>query len=218
LSMGKLLEVLRSNFVGHEEIRQMLINRAPKFGNDDDRVDDLCNEVLKMYCHELGRYKNCRNGPYIAGLYYLTANIPFGMRTGATADGRRSGEPLNDGGISPVHGRDRKGITGVAKSVGKLDMERVPHGAVLNQRIHASLLKGEDKIDLFTQYIRTFLSLGGWHTQFNVISSDMLREAQREPEKYRDLVIRVAGYSAYFTQLEPELQNDIIDRTEHTAY
>ena len=218
LTMEELVEVLRRNFEGQEEIRQMLINRAPKFGNDDDRADDLCNEVLKIYCQELAKYKNCRNGAYVGALYYLTANIPFGMRTAATADGRRRGEPLNDGGISPVHGRDRKGITAVAKSVGKLDMERAPHGSILNQRIHASLLNGEDKLDVFTHYIRTFMNLGGWHTQFNVISSDILRHAQREPEKYRDLVIRVAGYSAYFTQLEAELQNDIIDRTEQTAY
>jgi pyruvate-formate lyase len=150
-------------------------------------------------------------------LYYLTANIPFGKRTAATPDGRKSGEPLNDGGISPVHGRDRKGPTAVARSVGKLDNQRVPHGSILNQRFHPSLLDGDDKLKLFQQYIRTFMDLGGWHTQFNVITSDILREAQKEPEKYRYLVIRVAGYSAYFTQLEEELQNDIIERTEHRA-
>ncbi len=218
LTMSQLSETLRRNFEGQEEIRQMLIHRAPKFGNDEDRADDLSNEVLKIYCEELGKYKNWRNGPYIGALYYMTANIPFGLRSAATADGRRKGEPLNDGGISPVHGRDRKGITAVAKSVGKLDMERAPHGSILNQRIHASLLNGEDKLDVFSHYIRSFMNLGGWHTQFNVISSDMLRHAQREPEKYQDLVIRVAGYSAYFTQLETELQNDIIERTEQTAY
>ena len=154
----------------------------------------------------------------MGAFYYLTANIPFGQRTAATADGRKRGEPLNDGGVSPVHGRDRKGATAVAKSVGKLDIQRAPHGSVLNQRFHPSLFKGEDKTRLFTQYIRAFMNLGGWHTQFNVVTSDVLREAQRIPEKYRDLVIRVAGYSAYFTQLEVELQDDIIQRTEQIRY
>jgi len=215
LSMEQLLEGLHCNFEGQEDIRQMLIHRAPKFGNDDDLVDGLCNEVLKFYCDELRQYRNMRNGPFIGALYYLTANIPFGKRTAATPDGRKSGEPLNDGGISPVHGRDRKGPTAVARSVGKLDNQRVPHGSILNQRFHPSLLDGDDKLKLFQQYIRTFMDLGGWHTQFNVLTSEILRRAQREPEKYRHLVIRVAGYSAYFTQLEEELQNDIIERTEH---
>ena len=217
LSMEQLLEALHGNFEGREDIRQMLINRAPKFGNDDDLVDGLCNEVLRVYCDELRKYRNMRDGPFIGALYYLTANIPFGKRTAATPDGRKSGEPLNDGGISPVHGRDRKGPTAVARSVGKLDNQRVPHGSILNQRFHPSLLEGDDKLKLFQHYIRTFMDLGGWHTQFNVITSDILREAQKEPEKYRHLVIRVAGYSAYFTQLEEELQNDIIERTEHRA-
>jgi formate C-acetyltransferase len=218
LSMGQLLEVLENDFEGREDIRQMLINRAPKFGNDDDLVDGLCNEVLKVYCDELRKYRNVRNGPFIGGLYYLTANIPFGKRTAATPDGRKSGEPLNDGGISPVHGGDRKGPTAVAKSVGKLDNQRVPHGSILNQRFHPSLLEGDDRIKRFEQYIRTFMDLGGWHTQFNVVTSDILRKAQKEPEKYRYLVIRVAGYSAYFTQLEEEIQNDIIERTEYGAH
>jgi len=217
LSMEQLLEALHGNFEGQEDIRQMLINRAPKFGNDDDLVDGLCNEVLRVYCDELRKYRNMRDGLFIGALYYLTANIPFGKRTAATPDGRKSGEPLNDGGISPVHGRDRKGPTAVARSVGKLDNQRVPHGSILNQRFHPSLLEGDDKLKLFQHYIRTFMDLGGWHTQFNVITSDILREAQKEPEKYRYLVIRVAGYSAYFTQLEEELQNDIIERTEHRA-
>jgi formate C-acetyltransferase len=141
--------------------------------------------------------------------------MPFGKHTGATPDGRRSGEPLNDGGISPVHGRDTKGLTAVAKSVGKLDSQRVPHGTVLNQRIHPSLLDGDGRMTTFEQYIRTFMNLGGWHTQFNIVTSEKLRQAQTEPDNHRDLVIRVAGYSAYFTQLEKEVQEDIIERTEH---
>jgi formate C-acetyltransferase len=218
LSMAQLISALKGDFENQEEIRHMLLDRAPKFGNDDDRADVLCNAVLNIYCDELCKYKNARNGSFVGALYYLTANIPFGLNTAATPDGRRAGEPLNDGGISPVHGQDRKGATAVAKSVGKLDMQKVPHGAVLNQRFHPSLLEGDEKLGLFMQYIRTYIDLGGWETQFNVVTSDVLREAQKNPDHYQDLVIRVAGYSAFFTQLEEELQKDIIERTEKTAY
>ena len=218
ITIKELNEVLINNFEGKEDIRQMLLNRAPKFGNDEDAADDLCNEVLKIYCHELSKYKNARGGAFIAGLYYLTANIPFGLRTAATSDGRKAREALNDGGISPSQGRDKKGITAVAKSVGKLDLVRVYHGAILNQRFHPSLLEGESKLKLFIQYIRTFMDLGGWHVQFNVVTTDILRDAQKNPKNYRDLVIRVAGYSAFFTGLESELQEDIIKRTEKVAY
>lgn len=218
LTLEQLIDALKSNFRNQEDIRQMLINRAPKFGNDDDRADLLCNTVLEIYCDEVRKYKNARNGRFIGALYYLTSNIPFGLTTAATPDGRRAGEPLNDGGISPVHGRDRKGATAVAKSVGKLDLQKVPHGAVMNMRFHPSLLEGEEKLKLFMQYIRAYMDLGGWETQFNVVTSDILREAQKYPDNYRDLVIRVAGYSAYFTQLEEELQKDIMERTEKMAY
>jgi len=218
ITMKELNEVLINNFEGKEDIRQMLLNRAPKFGNDEDVADDLCNEVLKTYCHELSKYKNARGGPFIAGLYYLTANIPFGLSTAATPDGRKAKEALNDGGISPSRGRDKKGATAIAKSVGKLDLVRVHHGAILNQRFHPSLLEGENKLKLFMQYIRSFMDLGGWHIQFNVLTTDILRDAQKNPENYRDLVIRVAGYSAFFTDLESALQEDIIERIEKVAY
>lgn len=218
VTMDALQQALCNNFEGREDLRLMLVNRAPKFGNDDDLVDGLCNEVATVFCDELRKYRNPRGGPYIGALYYLTANIPFGRRTGATPDGRKAGEPLNDGGISPVHGRDRKGATAVAKSVGKLDQQRIPHGTILNQRFHPSVLAGEEKIHLFTRYIRTFMDLGGWHNQINVVTSEVLKEAQQQPDAYKDLVIRVAGYSAYFTQLEKEVQDDIIERTEHHSF
>lgn len=218
ITMKELNEVLINNFEGKENIRQMLLNRAPKFGNDEDIADDLCNEVLNIYCDELAKYKNARSGPFVAGLYYLSANIPFGLHTAATPDGRKARAALNDGGISPSQGRDKKSITAVAKSVGKLDVVRVHHGAILNQRFHPNLLEREDKLKLFIQYIRTFMDLGGWHVQFNVLTTYILRDAQNNPENYRDLVIRVAGYSAFFTDLESELQEDIIKRTEKVAY
>jgi len=218
ITMKELNEILINNFEGKEDIRQMLLNRAPKFGNDEDVADNLCNEVLKTYSYELSNYKNARGGVFIPGLYYLTANIPFGLNTAATPDGRKAREALNDGGISPSQGRDKKGATAVAKSVGKLDLVRVYHGAILNQRFHPNLLEREDKLKLFIQYIRTFMDLGGWHIQFNVLTTDILRDAQKNPENYRDLVIRVAGYCAFFTDLEIALQEDIIKRAEKVSY
>jgi len=215
--MAQLVEALRANFAGAEPLRQMLINRASKFGNDIDEVDSLCNSVLGIYCDELAKYTNARGGPFVGALYYLSANIPFGIKTAATADGRRAGEPLNDGGISPNHGMDKNGATAVAKSVGKLDNVRVPHGCVLNQRFHPSVFDGEGKVELFADYMRGFVELGGWECQYNVITTDTLKEAQAHPEKYGDLIVRVAGYSAYFTALEKELQDDIINRTEQTV-
>ncbi len=214
LMMAELVKAMRENFQGMEQIRLLLKNRAPKFGNDDDYVDTLCNDVLVMFCDALRPYTNQRKGPFVAGLYYLSANIPFGKKTAATADGRRAGEPLNDGGVSPTHGCDIKGATAVARSVGKLDHRLVHHGSVLNQRFHPSLFQGEGKEKTFADFVRAFMDLGGWECQYNVVTTEQLREAQINPEKHRGLVVRVAGYSAFFTQLEPELQEDIIRRTE----
>jgi formate C-acetyltransferase len=208
------VEALRSDFADREPLRQMLINRAPKFGNDIDEVDKICNEVLRIFCDELRLYTNSRGGPFIGALYYLSANIPFGIKTAASADGRKAGQPLNDGGISPNHGMDKNGATAVAKSVGKLDNVKVPHGCVLNQRFHPSVFEGEGKIELFADYMRGFIDLGGWECQYNVVTTETLKDAQAHPERHGDLVVRVAGYSAYFTALEKELQDDIINRTE----
>jgi len=218
LGMAELTEALAANFEGKEALRQMLINRAAKFGNDIDEVDGLCNTVLRIYCDELAKYKTPRGGPYVGALYYLSANIPFGIKTGATADGRRAGEPLNDGGISPNHGMDKKGATAVAKSVGKLENVKVPHGCVLNQRFHPSIFEGEGKVELFADYMRSYVELGGWECQYNIITTETLKDAQVHPDKHGDLIVRVAGYSAYFTALEKELQDDIIHRTEQVRF
>ncbi|MDR1931197.1 MAG: glycyl radical protein [Spirochaetales bacterium] len=218
LSPAELVDTLRTDFAEKEPVRQMLINRASKFGNDIDDVDTICNTVLRIFCDELRLYTNSRGGPFIGGLYYLSANIPFGLKTGATADGRRAGQPLNDGGISPNHGMDKNGATAVAKSVGKLENVKVPHGCVLNQRFHPSVFEGEGKIKLFADYMRGFIDLGGWECQYNVVTSETLKDAQAHPENHGDLVVRVAGYSAYFTALEKELQDDIINRTEQTHF
>ena len=215
LTTSQLLNVLDTNFEGQEYLRQTLVNRAPKFGNDEDYVDLLANEVLHIWADCLQSYTNPRGGPWIPSLYSLTANIGFGERCGATPDGRKAREPLNDN-ISPVHGQERKGPTAVARSVGKLDMVCIPHGAILNMRFSPSLLCSDEGLAKFSAFIRGYVRLGGWHNQFNVVSTETLREAQKHPAKYRGLVIRVSGYSALFVELSPEVQEDIIARVEYS--
>jgi len=215
LTMSQLLDVLDNNFEGEEYLRQTLINQAPKFGNDEDYVDLLANEVLHIWANCLQGYTNPRGGIWLPSLYTLTANIGFGEHCGATPDGRKAREPLNDN-ISPVHGRERKGPTAVARSVGKLDMVRIPHGAILNMRFSPSLLHGDEGLNKFANFIRGYVRLGGWHNQFNVVSTETLREAQKHPEEYRGLVIRVSGYCALFVELSPEVQEDIIARVEYS--
>jgi pyruvate formate-lyase/glycerol dehydratase family glycyl radical enzyme len=215
ISLSQLIEALDHNFEGQEYLRQMLINRAPKFGNDEDYVDLLANEVLHLWADSLKGHTNPRGGSWIPSLYTLTANIGFGERCGATPDGRKAREPFNDN-ISPVHGRERKGPTAVARSVGKLDLVRIAHGAILNMRFSPSMLYGDENLAKFADFIRGYVRLGGWHNQFNVVRTETLREAQKHPEKYRGLVIRVSGYSALFVELSPEVQEDIIARAEYS--
>ncbi len=213
--MSQLLDALDNNFEGEEYLRQTLINQTPKFGNDEDYVDLLANEVLHIWANCLQGYTNPRGGIWLPSLYTLTANIGFGEHCGATPDGRKAREPLNDN-ISPVHGRERKGPTAVARSVGKLDMVRIPHGAILNMRFSPSLLYGDEGLNNFANFIRGYVRLGGWHNQFNVVSTETLREAQKHPEEYRGLIIRVSGYCALFVELSPEVQEDIIARVEYS--
>jgi formate C-acetyltransferase len=214
VSMSDLLKALDGNFQGQESLRQTLLNGAPKFGNDDDYVDGLANQVLHLWVEAVNGSTNPRGGPWLPGIYSMTASVGFGERCAASADGRMAGEPLNDN-ISPVHGRERKGPTAVARSVGKLDMVLVPHGAILNMRFSPMVLKGEEGLKSFASFLRAYVRLGGWHNQFNVIGTETLREAQRHPELYRGLLIRVSGYSAFFVELSREVQEDIIARMEY---
>ncbi|RKL61603.1 glycyl radical protein [Thermoanaerobacteraceae bacterium SP2] len=222
LTGKELKDAMDSNFEGnYEQIRQLLLNKAPKFGNDDDFVDDLTNEVYMIFIRELSKYKNTRfgRGP-IGGINYpctatISANVPSGLNVGATPDGRRAREPLAEG-CSPYHGTDKLGPTAVVKSVSKMPNILITGGNLLNLKINPSSLKTEEGMQKLESLIRTFFELKGWHVQFNVISSDILREAKKNPEKYKDLVVRVAGYSALFTNLEPATQDDIIARTEHS--
>ncbi len=214
LSAGALLAALRADFAGQEDLRQRLIHRAPKYGNDDDRVDGLARRWAMRYCELVTQYTTPRGGIMQPGFYTVSAHVPMGAQVGATPDGRRAGAPLADGGVSPMAGRDRRGATAVLRSVGKLGLRLASNGTLLNMRFLPTFFQGENAVSKFVLFLRTFCALEIPHVQFNVVSTQMLREAQSRPEEYRHLVVRVAGYSAYFTELDRELQEEIMRRTE----
>lgn len=215
VSMADLKEAIKNNFEGKEDLRQILLNRAPKFGNDDDYADDIAREGALIYCKEVEKYKNPRNGGFQPGLYPVSANVPLGSMVGATPDGRKAGTPLADG-VSPVSGCDQTGPTAAVKSVAKLDHIIASNGTLLNQKLHPNAMKDEAGMRNLMALTETFFCDGGLHVQYNVVSGKTLMDAQKNPEKHRGLVVRVAGYSAFFTALDTALQNDIIERTEHT--
>jgi pyruvate formate-lyase/glycerol dehydratase family glycyl radical enzyme len=211
----ELLKALKADFHGYETLRQRLVNRTPKYGNDDDYADEIMRAVFETYYEAIEGRPTAKGGHYRINLLPTTVHIYFGKAIGATPDGRRAGEPVSEG-VSPVQGADRKGPTAVIKSVAKIDHARTG-GTLLNQKFTPQLLADEEGLDKLAHLIRTYFKLDGHHIQFNVVSSDMLRDAQKNPEKYRDLIVRVAGYSDYFVDLNLELQNEIIKRTEHTS-
>ena len=213
ITMDTLIDALDKNFEGEEEVLHIL-KSAPKFGNDNDYVDSIVNEVLIHASNEVTKREGFAGSKAVACAVTVTANIPLGRAIGALPDGRRSGEPLSEGGISPHQGRNVSGPTATMKSVAKLDQVKLTGGSVLNMRFNPDALKDEAKIRKFVSLIRTFCEIGGHLVQFNIVSGDILKEAQRHPEKYRDLLVRVATYSAYFVELSAELQNDIIARME----
>lgn len=216
INMKKLIEVLRDNFNGHEEIRQLFLNKTPKYGNDDDYADDIMKLVFNAFYQEVDGRKNTKGGFYRINMLPTTCHIYFGSVVGATPDGRRAGEPLSEG-ISPVQGADRLGPTAVVKSAAKMDHIKTG-GTLLNQKFTPQLLEDEEGMTALMHLIRTYFLLNGHHIQFNVVSADTLRAAQKEPEKYRNLIVRVAGYSDYFNNLSKTLQDEIISRTEHKSY
>ncbi|MFO7634042.1 MAG: glycyl radical protein [Caldilinea sp.] len=214
LSGQELLDALRTNYDGAEVLRQRLINRVPKFGNDDARVDRYAGKWGDRYAELVEQHATIRGGVYQPGFYTVSAHVPMGANVGATPDGRHAGTPLADGGLSPTAGRDRRGATAVLQSVSKLDLKLASNGTLLNMKFLPSFFAGDQALDKFVLLLRGFCRLHIPHVQFNVVSAETLRAAQATPEEYRSLVVRVAGYSAYFTELDKDLQNEIISRTE----
>ena len=193
------------------------IDTVPKFGNDLDDVDAFARDVAYTYTRPMESYKNPRGGQYQAGLYPVSANVPLGAQTGATPDGRLARTPIADG-VSPAAGRDLNGPTAAANSVAKLGHYIASNGTLFNMKFHPSALAGRNGLENFVSLVRGYFDQKGSHIQFNVVSRETLRDAQAHPEKYKSLVVRVAGYSALFTTLSRSLQDDIIARTEQGGF
>jgi formate C-acetyltransferase len=214
--MKELLQALSDNFEGFESLRNRLVYETPKYGNDDDYADSIMQSIFETYFKAVDGRPNTKGGYHRINLLPTTVHIYFGSLTGAMPDGRKSGEPLSEG-VSPVQGVDTNGPTAVIKSVSKIDHLRTG-GTLLNQKFSPHLLSTEEGIDNLLHLIRTHFRFDSHHIQFNVVDAETLREAQKNPEKFRDLIVRVAGYSDYFVDLTPELQNEIIRRTEHESF
>ncbi|HOL17375.1 MAG TPA: glycyl radical protein, partial [Bacillota bacterium] len=212
----QLLEALRDNFDGAEEMRQFLINKTPRYGNDDDFADELMQEVFGLFYKAVNGRKTVRGGVYRINMLPTTCHVYFGSVIGAMPDGRKAGLPLSEG-ISPVQGADRKGPTAVIKSAAKMK-HLLTGGTLLNLKFTPKLLEGEKGLNSLVALIRAYFELDGHHVQFNVVNKETLIDAQKHPERYRDLIVRVAGYSDYFNNLNEQLQNEIIARTEHAVF
>lgn len=210
LSWDTLLEALASNFEGHEEIRRMCLS-TPKYGNDIGEVDEIATEIIQFIAEEIGKYRG-KHGKMLCGILPVTAHIPGGLLVGALPSGRKACVPLSDG-LSPMQGTDVNGPTAILKSVSKINHSMYGSGTLLNMKLDPSLLKDERGKTTLMSLLKSMCDLGVYHIQINVVSPETLIEAQKYPEKHRDLMVRVAGYTAYFVELEKTVQNEIISRT-----
>lgn len=215
VEMEALLAMLDRDFAGHENARLLLLNRAPKYGNDHEEVDEIARTLATRILTGFKEYRNPRGGRYEPGLQSISAHALFRDAVAATPDGRTARMLLADGGISPGQGRDRRGPTAVIRSAARLDHREASNGTLLNIKLSPQSVAGESGLGNLVALIRTYFQLGGQHVQFNVIDSAILRDAQQHPEQYGNLVVRVAGFSVLFTTIDPVLQEDIIERTEH---
>jgi formate C-acetyltransferase len=214
-SMDHLLNALQKNFDGEESLRLMLFNKTPFYGNDDEFADAIMQQVYASLFNAIDGKPNTKGTEYHLNMLSTTCHVYFGRMLGASANGRLAGLPISDG-TSPSHGADRKGPTAVIKSLGKMDQVK-SGGTLLNQRFTPSVLKGETGVDSMAHLIRTYFNLNGHHIQFNVVDTATLRRAQAVPDEYRNLLVRVAGYSDYFVDLDRHHQEEIIARTEHES-
>jgi formate C-acetyltransferase len=213
VTMVDLKKALSDDFEGHEDLRERFLGKTPKYGNDEEYPDGLMKAIFELYHDSINGRPNARGGEHRVNLLPTTVHVYFGSVTGALPDGRKAWEPLSEG-ISPVQGADRNGPTSVLKSAGKLDQLRTG-GTLLNQKFTPQLLADDVGIDKMASLIRSYFKMNGHHVQFNVVTADVLKNAQLHPEKHRDLIVRVAGYSDYFVDLTQGLQDEIIKRTEH---
>jgi formate C-acetyltransferase len=215
LKADELLKALQTNYEGREELRQLVINKVPKYGNDVAWVDNIANKWIGYFAKKLEGYKNARGGPYHTGLYTVSSHIPMGQNVGASADGRLSRDPLADGGMSAMYGRDQNGPTALLKSVSRINSMYGSNGTLLNMKFLPEFFKTQEGIKKFSSMLMTFVDLKINHVQFNVVRKEDLINAKQNPEAYRGLTVRVAGYTAYFTELASDLQDEIIARTSY---
>ncbi|WP_050606627.1 trans-4-hydroxy-L-proline dehydratase [Clostridium niameyense] len=216
ITMEELMEALKNNFEGHEDILNLVKNKTPKYGNDDDYADEIMQQVFNAYYNEVNGRPNGRGGSYRIDMLPTTCHVYFGSVINATPDGRKANVPVSEG-ISPSKGGDINGPTAVVKSAAKMDHLRTG-GTLLNQKFTPSVVQGEAGLDGMTNLVRAYFRMDGHHIQFNVVSKDLLLKAQQNPDEYKDLIVRVAGYSDYFNNLDRVLQNEIIERTEQTGF
>ena len=216
LSMTDLVAAIDDDFEGQEALRQRLLNKTPRYGNDDDRADDIMVRCFETYFESVEGRPNLRGGEYHINMLPTTCHVYFGAVMGAMPDGRCAGVPLSEG-ISPVQGADRQGPTAVFKSAAKMDHFKTG-GTLLNMKFSPRLLEGSTGIDMMTSLVRGYFGMDSHHVQFNVVTAETLREAQADPTNHRDLIVRVAGYSDYFCDISRELQEEIIERTEHEGF
>ncbi len=215
ISREELKQALADNFEGHEITQTMLLKRAPKYGNDIKWVDELGAKWAGYFRERMKDYTNYRGGPYHTGMYTVSAHVPMGENVGASADGRKAKEPLADGGMSPVYGRDMTGPTAVLKSVSRMDDSFTTNGGLLNMKFLPEFFRTQTGRDKFEHFLRAFVDLEIPHIQFNVVNREDLIDAQIHPERHQSLTVRVAGYTAYFTELAGKLQDEIIERTSY---
>jgi formate C-acetyltransferase len=216
LSLPAFIQALDQDFRDCESLRQRLLNKTPKYGNDDDHADEQMTRTFRLLFSAIDGRPTTKGGAYRVEMLPTTCHVYFGEVCLASPDGRHRGLPLSEG-ISPVQGADRHGPTAVLKSAAKMDHVKTG-GTLLNLKFSPSLLEGEEGIDHLHSLVRSYFKLDGHHLQFNVVDADKLRKAQAQPEQYRDLIVRVAGYSDYFCDLAPALQEEIIQRTEHSHF
>jgi formate C-acetyltransferase len=212
-TLAQVRDALDRNWQGIEAMRQAFVNRTAHYGNDDDAADDLAMLTQQIFCGEVEQHRDTQGARYWVDLLPTTAHIALGETTGATPDGRFAGTPLSEG-VSPVQGHDLRGPTAVARSIAKLDHART-NGTLLNMKLSPECLRTEDDLQKLAALIRGYFSQGGHHVQFNIVDRAVLEDAMAHPEQHRNLLVRVAGYSDYFVLLTPDIQREILSRTEH---
>ena len=213
-TMAELMQALDDNFEGHDRILNLVRNKTPKYGNDDDYADDIMKEVFEYYRSQVTGRPNMLGGMYRINMLPTTCHVYFGDVMMASPNGRLAHKPVSEG-ISPEKGADTNGPTAVVKSCAKMDHLQTG-GTLLNQKFTPSVVAGEEGLDQMANLVRTYFNMDGHHIQFNVIDKETLIQAQKHPEDYKDLIVRVAGYSDHFRNLSKALQDEIIERTEQS--